>query len=272
MLAEGKPGVIEIALTSDRQLLAACTVHGTVHVHVSSDRSWQQVSSFQADSSALIKVWCSCLKPVQAGTLSLPGSCAGGVGSHRVWSCAGRGSSQWQCHNVAAAACHCTPAICQSSATSAACTGQLGEARLFQHPWRRDGSGLCPCSEWQPSAGSGLPEWPCQVRCSDRRLAVARVIMQWRRLHMLPLHRACHKSPDLLQHPAGFLRELKSWTLRLGSQPTTSGPALRDHAAACPGGPPVTGSQPCCAPGLMQVRVCPCNLQLMMRARTDTAY
>ena len=72
LLAEGKSGVLEIALTSDRQLLAACTQHGTVHIHVSSDRSWQQVSSFQADSSALIKVRCSWLSryvPIYAGTL-----------------------------------------------------------------------------------------------------------------------------------------------------------------------------------------------------------
>ena len=62
LLVEGKSNVLEVALTSDRQLLAACTQHGTVHIHVSSDRSWQQVSSFQADSSsALIKVGCSWL-------------------------------------------------------------------------------------------------------------------------------------------------------------------------------------------------------------------
>ena len=56
LLAEGKTGVLAVAFTSDRQLLAACTQHGTVHIHVSSDRSWQQMSSFQADSGALIKV------------------------------------------------------------------------------------------------------------------------------------------------------------------------------------------------------------------------
>ena len=91
---------------------------------------------------------------------------------------------------------------------------------------------------------------------------MARAGMQWRCLHMLPLHGASYRSPDLLQHPAGFLRELESWTLHPGSRPTTSGPALRDPAAVCPGGQHVTVSQPCCAPGLMQVRVCPCSLQV----------
>ena len=90
---------------------------------------------------------------------------------------------------------------------------------------------------------------------------MARAGMQWRCLHMLPLQGASCNSPDFLERRAGFLRELTSWTLRLGSQPTTSGPALRGPAAACPGDPHVTASQPCCAPGLMQVGMCPCCLR-----------